>query len=869
MATLDRFLQKGKDEREIHKNAVPSRELDGLNNALEVPYDLKKSYLLGVGYDGAKGLAYAKLYDVEKNKIDLWYDDTKHRPYCLTDQPIEQLEKNEALISHSGFDHFESVEKYDPITDSMKKMTKIVARDPLSIGGRPVGCIRDIIRAWEADIRYVENYVYDRNLEVGMPYEFENGKLIPAKFDISEDVQKDLRKTLEGEADEFKKLSYHWARLLECPVPEFVRASLDIEVYSPIATRIPDPNEAQHPIICVSIIGSDGNKYILVLRRESVSEKSEDIGIDANIKFFDQEEELLRFLFGCMALYPIIVTFNGDDFDLRYLRNRAQRLGLEKEEIPIELRNDFASLNNGIHLDLYKFFFNRSIQVYAFGQKYREKTLNEIGESLLKVGKEEISKPISDLSYSELASYCYRDAEITIKLTEFDESLLMKLMILLARISFMDIEDVTRQGVSTWIRSMLFREHRKRNYLIPRQDEILKKGGTVSEAVIKGKKYKGAIVVEPTPGVHFDVAVLDFASLYPSVIKIWNLGYGTINCPHDDIECKNNKVPDMSHWVCKKRKALESLLIGSLRDLRVNFYKLKSKNPNLPKAMQSWYRVVSDGLKVVLNASYGVFGAERFALYCPPVAEATAAIGRYVIRSTIEKAQSLGIEVLYGDTDSIFLESSKPSQLKELIEWSKSSMKLELEVDKEYRYVALSSRKKNYLGVYSDGKVDIKGLTGKKRHTPKFLKDAFYEMIKRLSEVESEEEFQKAKKEMKEIVKKCYLKLKNREYSLQDLAFSIVISKSPERYTKTTPQHVTAARLLSDKGIEIKRGDLITFVKVVGEIGVKPVSLASVNEVDTQKYVEYIDSTFDQVFDAMNIDFQELIGTTKLERFFQ
>ena len=195
-------------------------------------------------------------------------------------------------------------------------------------------------------------------------------------------------------------------------------------------------------------------------------------------------------------------------------------------------------------------------------------------------------------------------------------------------------------------------------------------------------------------------------------------------------------------------------------------------------------------------------------------------------------------------------------------------MKLELEVDKEYKYVALSSRKKNYLGVYSDGKVDIKGLTGKKRHTPKFLKNAFYEMIDKLSEVESKEEFEKIKGEIKNIVKKCYLKLKNREYSLEDLAFSIVISKSPERYTKTTPQHVKAAQLLMEKGIDIKRGDLITFVKVVGETGVKPVSLASINEIDSQKYVEYIDSIFDQVFDPMDIDFQELIGATKLEKFF-
>ena len=869
MQNLDEFLRTPTKEGKTF--ATEKMNEENKDHAFE-PSTLKEFefYLLGVGYDGKKSLAYAKLYDVDNKKIFFWYDNTNHKPYCLSKKSVEELEKNNSLTSHSGFDHFETIEKYDPLTDSKIKMTQIVAKDPLSIGGGPLGGIRDIIKeAWEADIRYVENFIYDRNLEVGMPYKIEDEKLIPFNFKLPSKVFEDLKRSLEGETEEFKELAYDWARLLECPIPEMMRASFDIEVFSPIATRIPDPEKAEYPVICASIIGSDGSKNILILKRENVVEGNEPVISDAEITYIENENEMLTKIFECLSRYPIIMTFNGDDFDLKYLYNRAKNLDIENDLVPIKLGKDYASLKYGIHIDLYRFFFNRSIQVYAFGQKYRGKSLNEIGKSLIDMGKKEIEKPISELSYSELASYCYRDAEITMNLTKFGDNLLIKLMVLLARISFMDIEDVTRQGVSSWIRSMLYHEHRKRNYLIPRQDEILeRKGRTFSEATIKGKKYKGAIVVEPMPGVHFNVSVLDFASLYPSVIKIWNLGYETVNCSHEDKECRDNKVPDLPHWICKKRKALESLLIGSLRDLRVGLYKPKSKDPNLPDHMKGWYNVVSDGLKVILNASYGVFGADRFALYCPPVAEATAAIGRYVIKKTIDKAQSLGITVLYGDTDSIFLDSSAPQQLERLMDWSKDSLRLELEVDKEYKYVALSSRKKNYLGVYPDGNVDIKGLTGKKRHTPNFLKMAFYEMIDRLSEVKSESEFERAKKEIKEIVKKCYLKLKNHQYSIEDLAFSIVMSKSPERYTKTTPQHVKAAKFLTRKGVEVKRGDLITFVKVIGNEGVKPVSLAVINEIDTNKYIEYIGSTFDQVLDPLGIDFQELIGATKLERFF-
>jgi DNA polymerase I len=577
---------------------------------------------------------------------------------------------------------------------------------------------------------------------------------------------------------------------------------------------------------------------------------------------------LLIALFQAFLDYPIVVTFNGDDFDLKYLYHRAQRLGFRNEEIPIELGRDVAFLKYGVHVDLYKFFFNRSIQIYAFGQKYRENTLDAVGAALIGTPKVEIES-VSKASYRQLAAYCYRDSEIVLNLTSFNEDLVMKLMTAISRISYMTLDDVSRQGVSGWIRSILFCHHRKRGYLIPRRDEILEvKGQTATEAVIKGKKYKGAIVVEPKPGVHFNVAVLDFASLYPSIIKVWNLGYETVRCPHVDEACRKNLIPGTPHWVCKKKRGLESLLIGSLRDLRVGRYKVKSKDRSLPPNMKSWYKVVSDALKVVLNASYGVFGADNFALYCPPVAEATAAIGRHVITQALQKAQELNLEVFYGDTDSIFLQGQDKVSLNKLIEWSTSQLRMELEIDKNYRYLALSSRKKNYFGVLPDGSVDIKGLTGKKRHIPEFLHGAFYEMVSALAEVKSPEDIDIAKAKTIDIVKRSYVRLRNREYTLQELAFSMMMSRTPENYTKTTPQHVKAAKQLQEAGAEMKPGDIISFVKVRGEPGVKPVQLARLEDVDTEKYIEYIRGTFEQVLDALGVEFEDLAGVKKLESFF-
>lgn len=858
----------------------------------EDPEQLPPSYFVSASYDGKRRKACIKLYEPKSKRIFLWHDTTGHKPYLLTNLSPFELDQLEGVKTHSGFDHFEPVEKFHPLLNKIVTLTKVVAKDPLAIGGRPRGCLREIIpeehakiarpeqpeaKVWEAAIKYYQCYIYDRKLLPGMPYTIKNGELMPAKIVAAESAVEKIQALFNNEDAEERDYVERWARLLEYPAPSFRRVALDIEVFSPVATRVPDPREAPYPVICASLVTSDGNDKVLLLRRKNVKDGMEKLPPDTKMEFFDSEKDLIRAIFEALWDYPFVITFNGDDFDLRYLAHRAEKFGIPRNEIPIGVGRRVCLLKNGVHIDLYKFFYNRSIQIYAFSNKYRDVTLDDVGKALIGLPKFELDKSFSDLSYSELARYCLRDAEITFKLTSFNDDLTMKLILVLARISKMPMEDVSRQGVSRWIRNFLHFEHRRLGMLIPNTSDILAlKGKTATTAIIKGKKYKGAIVVEPVPGVHFNVAVMDFASLYPSIIKVWNLGYQTILCPHK--ECKDNIVPGTPHWVCRKNKALESLLIGSLRDLRVQWYKPQAKDKTLPTDVRNWYSVIQSALKVILNASYGVFGAESFDLYCPPVAEATAAIARHSLTLIVNKARELGIEVLYGDTDSVFLKNPTDEQIKELARWSKKELKMSLDVDKVYRYAVFSSRKKNYLGVFEDGSVDVKGLTGKKKHIPKFIKDAFDEMKERLAKVGSSAEFEAAKKDIKKIVLDRYTRLRRREWDrLSDLAFHVVLGEAPERYKKTTPQHVMAARMLEDKGIPMKAGDLVSFVKIKPReivvkgkkelVSVMPIQFATDTEVDVDKYVAYLQSTFDQVLDALGLEFDEIIGLTKLERF--
>jgi DNA polymerase I len=859
------------------------------------PQNLPPSYFVSASYDGRQKKAVIKLYEPESGQIYFWYDNTGHKPYCLTNLSPYELEKIDRLMQHEGFDSLELTEKYDPLENKNVQVTKIIAKDPLAIGGRPAGTIRDIvpedfpkvsdthmepqeIKMWESKIKYYQSYIYDRQLLPGMIYEVKDDNLVPTVVEEAAENLNKIRALFKDCTQEEREYAEMWAKLLEYPAPKFRRAAIDIEVYAPVSTRVPDAREAACPVIACSVYSSDGEKRVLVLKREGVREGNLHLAAGIEVEYCETEEELLRKVFDVLWEYPFILTFNGDDFDLRYLAHRAANLGFSKRDIPIDIGKRVCLLRYGVHIDLYKFFFNRSIQIYAYGGKYKDVSLDDVANALLGMEKLHIEKAFGDLNYSELAAYCFRDSEITYKLTSSENDSAMKLLLVLTRISSMPMEDVSRQGVSRWIRNFMHREHRKRNILIPNGEDILtRKGKASTTAVIKGKKYKGAIVVEPTPGVHFNVAVMDFPSLYPSIIKVWNLGYQSICCNHPG--CKGHTIPDTQHWVCTEKRALESLLIGSLRDLRVRWYKSRAKDKTLPPELRSWYSIAQGALKVILNASYGVFGADSFDLYCPPVAEATAAIGRYSITQILKHAEAVGIQVLYGDTDSVFLKNPSKEQIEDVIHYTEHELGMGIDMEKTYRYAVFSSRKKNYLGVLENGSVDVKGLTGKKKHIPLFIKDAFNQMKERLAQVKNPEDFEKARKDIASIVRERYNVLKRREWTdNSELAFHMVLGDELARYTKTTPQHVKAARILQNNGKEIRAGDLISFVKVIkssssrgssaeDNSGVKPVELASRNEIDVDKYIAYLQATFDQVLDALGLNFEEIIGLTRLESF--
>ncbi len=884
----------------VLREGVTSKYIRYLMASEKIVENLDQGLLLDVDYDGGQNKAFCKFYDLKTDEIKIWIDTTEHEPYCLSKEPISELEKlyysekiggiklKKKLTDYSGFTRFEEVKLHDLLFDEEIKMTKLYGQTPTNIGGTGTN-IRTILeengkKAYEADIRYHLNYIFDRQLIPGLIYSIKNGKLEKLDYEnIDKDSKKlanELRALFKDESPEIQEFAEAFLDIFITPIPDVKRMAMDIEVSMDEKDHgIPDARLAKQEVISISFVATDGLKLVYILEREGYKFKKphEKFPPDAKVVFFKSEKSLLIETFRLIWEYPIIITFNGDNFDLNYLFHRATKLRVNNDLNPIHVKRGFGimskaecELKSGIHIDIFNLFFNRSISGYAFGGVYENSSLNAISAALLGEEKYQHEEEIQDMDYNILSWYNLKDSILTLELTKFNNSLVWNLIILLCRITKMPIHEMIRRQISTWIRNIFHFEHRRKNYLIPRRSEIseLKRGGKLMSNA-NDEKFQGAYVIKPVPGIHFDVVVMDFSSLYPSIIKEFNLSYETVICPHK--EDRGNLIKGTPYHICSQKMGIFAYVVGFFRDIRVKYFKPKSGDKSSTEKQRSYYQTIQQALKVFLNASYGVFGSKNFPLHCLPVAESITGIGQYSIKQTIQKAEQLGIKVLYGDTDSIFLLNPSKESMEEITEWSKRELDLDLEEEKTYQFLALSDRKKNYLGIYKGTKyVDKKGLVAKKKNTPEFIRTAFNELIEILKNITNIEQFTNVKDKIIGIVKENLNKIgKPNTFTLDDYAINMTIQKDLKNYIKIIPQHVRAAlELKSITKREFQKGETISFIKSKGPVGAKALELAKLQDIDTKKYKELLTSALEQVLDALGITFDEVKGIKKMDAFF-
>ena len=167
--------------------------------------------------------------------------------------------------------------------------------------------------------------------------------------------------------------------------------------------------------------------------------------------------------------------------------------------------------------------------------------------------------------------------------------------------------------------------------------------------------YAGGLVLSPKPGLHENIAVLDFKSMYPNIMITYNLSPDTYIAPEEPEPPSGVFVaPEVGHKFRKAPPGFYKEALTYLINVRGNIrQKMKTLNPRTVE-----YHVLDarqKAVKIITNAAYGYAGWIGARWYIKPVAEAASAWGRHIILTASQMAEKAGIAVVYGDTDSLFL----------------------------------------------------------------------------------------------------------------------------------------------------------------------------------------------------------------------
>ncbi|KTW27076.1 hypothetical protein T552_02568 [Pneumocystis carinii B80] len=334
----------------------------------------------------------------------------------------------------------------------------------------------------------------------------------------------------------------------------------------------------------------------------------------------------------------------------------------------------------------------------------------------------------------------------------------------------------------------------------------------------KKDKYKGGLVFEPIKGLYDKyILVMDFNSLYPSIIQEYNICFTTVN--RHDCE-KDDKIPEFPDE--QTPQGILPRLIATLVNRRKQIKSLlKDKNASSIQKMQ--WDIKQQALKLTANSMYGCLGYTKSRFYAKPLAILITYKGREILRNTKELASSLNLQVIYGDTDSIMINTN--------IETFEEAMKignefkkhvnerykfLEIDIDNVYQRMLLHAKKK-YAALHlveidgkMESKIDVKGLDMKRREYCILAKEASsYVLDQILSGSQTEYVIEKIHDFLRDFANKM------REGKFQPAKFIIYnkLGKNPEEYPngKSMP-HVQVALKKKEKGDVVKVNDVIAYI---------------------------------------------------------
>jgi DNA polymerase II len=770
-------------------------------------YKIMKAFVINPTYKIINGKSAVLLYGrLENGQSFLTINEFKPYFYIKT-KDLKKAKKIEEFDSkETNSKNFEK-----------EPMTKLILDYPKDIQELRRDLEEAKIKTYESDIRFPIRFLIDNNIQGSLDIE--------GDYDTNEVIDRIYTNP------DLKSSDY---------IPKNLKIlSFDIES---------DKNGKK--IYCISLYSKDYKKSLIVSKKKVQGATS-----------YENEEDLLEdFQKEVIDLDPDIITgWNVIDFDLNLLKERFKKhripfiLGRENTPSKLRLETNFfrtskADISGRVVLDGIDLTKSSFIKLENYKLDTAAKELLGKGKLIESTGKEkyeEIDKLYKE-DQEKLIEYNLLDAELVYDI--ITKANLVDLVIQRSLLTGMPLDRVNASIAS--LDFLYLQKTKEKNLVAP--------------TIINGDRearIKGGYVMESKPGIYDNIIVLDFKSLYPSIIQTFNID------PSSYLEEKKKgsiESPNKAYFENK-----DGILPEIIKELWSSREKSRKEKNELGRY----------AIKILMNSFFGVLANPTCRFYNLKIANAITHFGQELIKQTAKKVEESGYEVIYSDTDSIFINTKVDSEKKaEEIgkklekeinlfynkhikkKYSRDSF-LELEYEKLYTRFLMprvrggeAGAKKRYAGLLiKNGKeeLDIVGLETVRSDWTDAAKKFQQELLDRIFH----------KKEVTKFIKKFAEDLQKGKFN-KDLVYRKSIRKGLDEYTTINPPHVKAAR-------KLKKLESSTIEYYITTEGPEPLQELK-HKIDYDHYInKQIKPIADTVLSFFDTTFEDLLKGSKQSSLFR
>ncbi|MGZ9222869.1 MAG: DNA polymerase domain-containing protein [Anaerolineales bacterium] len=426
-----------------------------------------------------------------------------------------------------------------------------------------------------------------------------------------------------------------------------------------------------------------------------------------------------------------------------------------------------------------------------------------------------------------------------------------------ARVTGLPVQEIARRSPGAGIASMQTLTALRRDVLVPYQQQKGEVPKTYNELVVSDR---GGLVFEPLPGVFPNVAIIDFMSMYPSIIVEYNISPETVGVEEEDAFY----IPEMGI----KISSHAGLIPATLRPMVEKRAKIKRLLRKMKEndARYSRYKAYKNALKWLCVVAYGRLGFANSTFGRINSHEVVSFIGRKMLLKAKEIAEDHGFTALHAYVDSLFIcrpDAIKEADFQSFLDEIERETKLPIEVEGAYSWMAFVSSRQNpnlsvanrFFGLQSDGEYKVRGLALRREDTPLFVTETQLQVLRILAKEKDPNKLTQLLPDIMSILQKRMSALSNRKVPIKELLIIQTLSRELSEYKVSSPV-ARAARQLQTIGKNIRMGQRIQFIYTRTKQGTRAWDLPEPFNpalIDTARYKELLFRAVHEVLQPLGV----------------